>query len=238
MVSTMSDGWKFEQVMNGGPWESSDHRDHSLVLILPTFFVAVSNASPSLEAVLCHVQHLLCVCSDQFPSVPCPHTHTPGAGWSLPSRGLLGLMGCVCVCVLCPDPVRITSKDWAGADVTMVEPAPHVPDMWPKKGCTLKSSCHSFWNCELGCLICSQAPFALLSCDFWLEESPPITNLKTLSSAVLDDPRPIAQALLFPSFLTFVQSPWGPPCYQFFLVTPREPESCWLGRNTASLRQG
>lgn len=34
MVSTMSDGWKFEQVMNGGPRDSRGPGDHYLVLLL------------------------------------------------------------------------------------------------------------------------------------------------------------------------------------------------------------
>lgn len=53
----------------------------------------------------------------------------------------------------------------------MAEPAPHLPGMWPREGCILGSGCHRFWICELGRLIWSQVPFALLSCDFWLEEN-------------------------------------------------------------------
>lgn len=34
MVSTMSDGWKFEQVMSVGSWESSGPRDHDIVPVL------------------------------------------------------------------------------------------------------------------------------------------------------------------------------------------------------------
>lgn len=57
MVSTMSDGWKFEQVMSGGTWESSDPRDHHLVPVLSDTLYWFCSDSSSIDAVL--VQHLL-----------------------------------------------------------------------------------------------------------------------------------------------------------------------------------
>lgn len=73
----------------------------------------------------------------------------------------------------------------------------------PKKA--VESSCHPPWICELGRLMWSQGPFALLPCDFWPGEPPPTANFKTLSLAVLEDPRARARHSL-PSVLTFVLS--------------------------------
>lgn len=105
MVSTMSDGWKFEQVMSGGSWESSGPRDHYLVPSFPTLWW-FSNANSSTEDAVCHVQH--CVWSFQS-------THTSGAAMSLSSWGPGRVLWAEYACVLCPDPIRITLETWAGA---------------------------------------------------------------------------------------------------------------------------
>lgn len=128
----------------------------------------LSNGALPLR-LLCAVSSTSSVCGAQRPSASSPHTHQCWLGSAL--LGVWRVIWTAYVCALYPDPVRITSEGWAGADVTMAEPAPHLPGMWPREGCTLGSGCHRFWICELGRLNWSQVPFALLSCDFWLEEN-------------------------------------------------------------------
>lgn len=97
MVSTMSDGWKFEQVMNRSPWKSSDHRDHSLTLILPDSLCGTFLMPALPLRLLCAMSSTSSVWSSTAECSLPTHKHQ-GLTGLCPPRGLAGLTGCICVC--------------------------------------------------------------------------------------------------------------------------------------------
>lgn len=100
MVSTMSDGWKFEQVRSGGSWEPSGPRDHYLVPVLSDSGGFLMPALPLRN--LCAMSSTYSVCGAEL-SASCLVSVLLGA-WQV--------LWAEYACVLCPDPIRITSETY------------------------------------------------------------------------------------------------------------------------------